>query len=192
MATCRAINESKFKTFNVQWNLGTNHAYIYIAMMTSSNGNIFRVTGYLCGNSPVSGEFPTQRPVTRSFDVFFDLRLNKWLSKQSWGWWFETLSLPSWRHCNGQWCGKSLHAITPSWFIGLYMRLASIYNPEDDDKMKQRPLDTDWRHCLRTRCWKTVHKVTLFWLEMYSIRKNTYQVSQLSCLWSYAVVLHDK
>ena len=28
------------------------------------------------GNSPVTGEFPTQRPVTRSFDVFFDLRLN--------------------------------------------------------------------------------------------------------------------
>ena len=38
--------------------------------MTSSNGNIFRVSGHLCG------EFPTQRPVTRSFDVFFDLRLN--------------------------------------------------------------------------------------------------------------------
>ena len=35
------------------------------------------------GNSPVSGEFPTQRPVTRSFDVIFDLRLNKQLSKQS-------------------------------------------------------------------------------------------------------------
>ena len=43
------------------------------------------------GNSPVPGEFPTQRPVTRSFDVFFDLRLNTRLSKQSWGWWFETL-----------------------------------------------------------------------------------------------------
>ena len=46
-------------------------------------------------------EFPAKRPVTRSFDVFFDLRLNKRLSKQSWGWWFET---PSWsllRHCNG-------------------------------------------------------------------------------------------
>ena len=53
------------------------------------------------GNSPVPGEFPTQRPVTRSFDVFFDLRLNKWFSKQSWGWWFETLSCPLWRHCNG-------------------------------------------------------------------------------------------
>ena len=52
------------------------------------------------GNSPVIGEFPTQRPVTRSFDVFFDLRLNKRLSKQSWVWWFETPSRPLWRHCN--------------------------------------------------------------------------------------------
>ena len=49
----------------------------------------------LCaGNSPVPGEFPAQRPATRSFDVFFDLRLNKRLSKQSWGWWFE-MPLPS-------------------------------------------------------------------------------------------------
>ena len=52
------------------------------------------------GNSPVASEFPAQRPVTRSFDVFSDLRLNKRLSKQSWGWWFETLSRPLWRHCN--------------------------------------------------------------------------------------------
>ena len=38
----------------------------------------------LCaGNSPVIGEFPSQRPVTRSFGVFFDLRLNKQLGKQS-------------------------------------------------------------------------------------------------------------
>ena len=36
------------------------------------------------GNSPV-GEFPTQRPVVRTFEVFFDLRPNKRLSKQSWG-----------------------------------------------------------------------------------------------------------
>ena len=55
----------------------------------------------LCtGNSPITGEFPAQRPVTRSFDVFVDLRLNKWLSKQSWGWWFDTPSRPLWRHCN--------------------------------------------------------------------------------------------
>ena len=37
------------------------------------------------GNSPMTGELPAQRPVTRSFDVFFDLRLNKRLSKQWWG-----------------------------------------------------------------------------------------------------------
>ena len=69
-------------------------------MMTSSNGNIFRVTGHLCGNPTVPGEFPTQRPVTRSFDVYFDLRPNKLLSKQSWDWWFETPSRPLWRHRN--------------------------------------------------------------------------------------------
>ena len=61
-------------------------------MMTSSNGDIFRVTGHLCGNSTVPAEFPAQRPVTRSFDAFFDLRLNKRLSEQWWGWWFETSS----------------------------------------------------------------------------------------------------
>ena len=52
------------------------------------------------GNSPVPGEFPAQRPVTRSFDVFFDLHPNKRLSKQWWSWWFETLSCPLWRHRN--------------------------------------------------------------------------------------------
>ena len=57
----------------------------------------------LCaGNSPVTGEFTTERPVTRSFDVFFDLHLNKRLSKQWWGWWFETPSCSLWRHCNDQ------------------------------------------------------------------------------------------
>ena len=55
----------------------------------------------LCaGNSPVTGEFPSQRPVTRSFAVFFDLRLHKRLSKQSWGWWFGTPSHSLWCHSN--------------------------------------------------------------------------------------------
>ena len=53
-----------------------------VIMMTSSNGNFFRVTGPLCGEFTGPGEFPTQRPVTQSFAVFFDLRLNKRLSKQ--------------------------------------------------------------------------------------------------------------
>ena len=55
----------------------------------------------LCvGNSLVTGEFPAQRPVMQSFDVFFDLCLNKLLSKQSWGWWFEMPSGSLWHHCN--------------------------------------------------------------------------------------------
>ena len=56
---------------------------LFEIMMTSSNGNIFRVTGHLCGKFTGPGEFPAQRPVTLSFDVCFDLRLNKRLSKQS-------------------------------------------------------------------------------------------------------------
>ena len=55
----------------------------------------------LCaGNSPATGEFPSQRPVTRSFDVFFDLRLDKRLSKPSWPRWFEKPSCSVWRHCD--------------------------------------------------------------------------------------------
>ena len=58
----------------------------------------------LCeGNPPVTGGFPLQRPVTRSFGVFFDLRLNKRLSKQSRRLWFETPSRSLLHHCNGWW-----------------------------------------------------------------------------------------
>ena len=75
-----------------------------INMMTSSNGNIFRVTGPLCGNSQVTGEFPSPRPVTQSFEYFLNISLicalNKRLSEQSRGWRFETPSHTLWRHCN--------------------------------------------------------------------------------------------
>ena len=55
----------------------------------------------LCaGNSPVTGEFPSQRPVTQS--------LNKRLSKQCWGWWFQTPSCSLWRHYNGNFSAQTL------------------------------------------------------------------------------------
>ena len=85
------------------------------------------------GNSPVPGEFPTQRPVTRSFDLRlnkqFDLRLNKHLSKQSWGWWFETLSRPLWRHRNEE---ASSHHLTECWLRyyntrPLWVNSSSVY-----------------------------------------------------------------
>ena len=69
-------------------------------MMTSSNGNSFRVSGPLCRDSPLTGEFPSQRPVKRSFDIFFDPSLNIRLSKQSGSCWFETSSHRLWCHCN--------------------------------------------------------------------------------------------
>ena len=62
------------------------------------------------GNALITGEFPAQRPVTRNFDVFFDLRLNKRLRKQSWGWWFEKSSTPLWRHSN-RWTHSILQTI---------------------------------------------------------------------------------
>ena len=91
-------------------------------MMTSSNGNIFRVTGPLCGEFTGPGEFPTQRPVTRSIDVFCDLRLDKRMSKQPWGWWFETPSWSLWRLCNDdnevtlKGMSKPSHRSTKSWY----------------------------------------------------------------------------
>ena len=89
----------------------------------------------LCaGNSPVPGEFLAQRPVTRSFDVYFDLRLNKRLCKQSWGWWFETLLCPLWRHSNAYMlCNRWLVFMSSSsslhwwWNFCLYSSLSTLY-----------------------------------------------------------------
>ena len=72
-------------------------------MMASANGNILRVTGSLCVEFTGHRWIPLTRSVTWSFDVFCDLRLNKQLSKQSWGWWSETPSRSLWRHFNDAW-----------------------------------------------------------------------------------------
>ena len=91
---------------------------VSLDMMTSSNGTIFR-----------SRWIPAQRPVTRSFDVFFDLRLNKRLSKQPWGWWFETPSWSLWRQCNDfAWIVPKcvfLFTTDPSYLMELLRRLYS-------------------------------------------------------------------
>ena len=64
--------------------------------------NIFCVTGPLCGE--FTGHLWIPRTKASDAELWcFDLRLNKWLSQQSWGWWFETRSRSLWRHCNGKW-----------------------------------------------------------------------------------------
>ena len=84
------------------------------------------------GNSPVPGEFPTQRPLTRSFDVFFDLRPNKRLSKHWWGWWFETPSYTLWRHCNVTNCIESSY-----WSLRFASKLVETYMSMKIDKLWQ-------------------------------------------------------
>ena len=69
-------------------------------MMTSWNGNIFRVTGHLCGEFTGLRWIPRTKASDAELWCFFDVRLIKRLSKHSRGWWFETLSHPLWRHRN--------------------------------------------------------------------------------------------
>ena len=91
----------------------------------------------LCaGNFPVTGELPSQRPVKWSFDVFFDLRLNKRLSTQSRRRWFETPSRPLWRHYN-------VEALNYS-FITLVCLSDSINIPTLDlNKLREMNFDQD-------------------------------------------------
>ena len=77
---------------NLLWPLSERHWNGNISWWRHQMETFSRVIGHSCGEFTGPGEFPTQRPVTRSFEVFFDLRPNKRLSKQSWCWWFETQS----------------------------------------------------------------------------------------------------
>ena len=71
---------------------------------------IFFALPALCaGNSPVTGEPPSKRPVTRSLDLSYDLRLNKRLTKQSRRGCFETPSRPLWRHSKETFICDSCH-----------------------------------------------------------------------------------
>ena len=85
------INVFKWLVICIRVSPVTNFGYLWPhrwqnndSIMTSSNGNLFCVLALCTGNSPVTGEFPSQRPVTRSFDVFFDLRLNTQLRLVIW------------------------------------------------------------------------------------------------------------
>ena len=97
------------------------------------------------GNSPVPGEFPTQRPVTRSFDVYFDLCPNKWLSKQSLGWWFETLSCSLWRHRNES-CTLLFHSRSLDFFYRNAFRITGPMWQESigDEEVWFLSLLLDW------------------------------------------------
>ena len=69
-------------------------------MMTSPNGNIFRVSGLLCGEVTGHRWIPHTKATDAEQWCFFDLHLNQQLSKPCRRWWFETLPRSLWRHCN--------------------------------------------------------------------------------------------
>ena len=90
------------------------------SMMTSPNGPIFRVTGPLCGEFIGPGEFPAQRPVTRSFDVFFDPRMIKLLSEQPWA--------GDLRRHNGHYEVNVMLFLSPFYPLLLQMELTTAFN----------------------------------------------------------------
>ena len=135
---------------------------------------------FCAGNSPV----PTQRPVTRSFDVFFDLRPNKRLSKQSRGWWFETLSCSLWRHCNER-CRK-ISGETPKFRFSIRGKVAfcCLYRFHmlcidglaaqwgiHDDVIKWKPFPHFWRFVsgIHRSLLDSPHKGRWRWALMFSL-----------------------
>ena len=125
---------------------GTLHLCI---MMTSSNGNIFHVTGPLCG------EFT---------GLLFYLRLNKWVSKPSRRRWLETPSRSLWCHCDDS---TPSHQLPPSifanasrrripltkannaelWFLFFDLRLNERFSKQSWGWWFETPSRPLWRHC---------------------------------------------
>ena len=131
-------------------------------------GNIFRVPGPLCGEFIGPGEFPTQRPVTRNFDVFFDLRLNKRLNKQPRGWSFETPSWSVWRHCNVVGRGEQ-HDTRKYRLISKIVIL----------------LEAQWNSIsYEVKCLKITSDITIsFWIKYTFFRKNKNSVEIDKVCW---------
>ena len=112
-------------------------------LMTPSNETFFALLALCAGNSQVTGEFPSQRPVKRRFDVFFYLCLNKRFSKQAWGCWFETPSRWLWRLCNAngeQWVWRHTH-----WGQVTHICVSKLTIIDSDNCMSPgRPLAIIW------------------------------------------------
>ena len=105
-----------------------------------------RLSALRPGNSPMTGKFPAQRPVTRSFNVFFDLRLNQHLSKQWRRRWFETPSGSLWRYCNMRLPGSN-----PGPLVSFQFKINSLCAATEVDATisHRRVPSLQWRHNVR-------------------------------------------
>ena len=126
----RVITESLRPGSSLSWKISKFHGTCKNWWsMASLNNNLFHAwwryqmetfspfLAICAGNSLVTNEFHAQRPVTSDVELwcFFDLRLNKRLTKQWWGWWFEMPSCPLWCYSNG-YCA-SPHQISGEYLI---------------------------------------------------------------------------
>ena len=122
------------------------------------------------GNSAVSGQFPAQRPVTRTFDVFFDIRLNKRLSKQWWCWWFETLSRSLWRHRNVLFCFRMEWKRCSKWLYNwLWRQNGKVEKPQNRKRRNYVVRffrNLDW--IFKELCW------LMLWLTAVCITELSY------------------
>ena len=119
---------------------------------------------FCAGNSPVTGEFPPQRPVTRSFDFFFGLRLNKCLSTQSWDWWFETPSRSLWRHCNETTTIFSIHTFY------VIEQIPSVFSSNDA--------------VLRKHVFRNTAQMSWYWSKMQQIYCKNYPMPWKSIIYT--------
>ena len=98
--TNSSIEENTFQTVKSIYSAISTFAFFEITWWRHKMETFSALLDLCEGNSPVTGGSPSQKPETRSFDVFVDLRLNKRLTKQSIHRWYGTPSRPSWRHYN--------------------------------------------------------------------------------------------
>ena len=137
----------------------------FMDMKVSLNGNMFRVIGPLRVN--FTGDFPKQRPVARSIDVFFDLRLNKRLSKQSRRRWFETSSRSLWRHRNEGplMCPHRITSSNPGSIAGVWASVARLRYCSRAQSSKWsfviRIINMICKHLARSRFYQTVSAVSM-------------------------------
>ena len=173
----RAIGSVKFvtpvmcKSIHLQAIL-TSSLYSHISWWRHQMETFSMLLAICAGNSPVTGELPAQRPVTRSFDVFLDLRLNERLSKQSLGWWFETPSRTLWDvtvmmlgslwRFNWNIPGEFGEYHCHSWTGSLHRQVIRSYGI---DYAKQRvpvvPEDVFWLS-VPSQCWSEMIKMQMY------------------------------
>ena len=187
----KRVHHSICRTFSVNDISEKNRGIIL--MMTSSNGNIFRVTGPLCGEFTGPGEFPIKGQWRGALMVFFYLRLNKGLSKQPWDWWFET---PSW----SLWCSvcnkhifqsniKTLHPKKYAHSVRLLCLVThcGLMTPYGDKDLSQHWLR--WFGQLMPSAWY-LNQCRLHTSEVSWHSPDSQRVSQiLFCIMSFKIII---